>query len=97
MAETAPRSRAVRAAVAGVLLRLRASRPRLQRQQQYARLALAEIDLRRLDSRTDAMLDILARVCDNSGQPEAAREVRALSGQEAALREPALRLVRGQH
>ena len=96
MAETAPRPRAVRAAVAGFLLRLRARRPRLQRQQEHARLALTEIDIRQLDSRTRAMLDILARMCDNSGQPEAAREFRALSGQPAAQPEPALRLVRGQ-
>jgi hypothetical protein len=38
---------------------------------------------------------VLAQVCDYSGQPDAAREFRALAT-EPAPAEPVLRLVRGQ-
>ena len=96
MAEIGVRPRAARAAVAGALLRLRAAGPRLQRQQEYARLALTELDVRRLDERIDSLLDVLALVCDNSGQPDAAREFRALVSQPPAQPEPVLWLVRGQ-
>jgi hypothetical protein len=89
--------RPVRSAVAGLLLRWRASRPGLRRQQEYARLALTELDVRRIDERIDALLDVLAQVCDYSGQPEAAREFRSLCTEPpAAQAEPVLRLVRGQ-
>jgi len=96
MAETELRPRAVRAAAAGVLLRLRARRPRLRRQQEYARLALTELDIRRLDERIDVLIDVLARVSDLAGQPEAAREFRALASRLPGPPEPVLRLVRGQ-
>jgi hypothetical protein len=96
MAETAARPLAVRAALAGVLLRVRAMRPRLRRQQEYARLALTELDVRRLDERIDALLGVLAQVCDYSGQPDAAREFRALCSDHAPAEAPVLRLVRGQ-
>jgi hypothetical protein len=82
--------------MAGVLLRARASRPGLRRQQEYARLALTELDVRRLDARIDALLDVLAQVCDYSGQPDAAREFRSLCTEPQAPVEPLLRLVRGQ-
>lgn len=82
--------------MAGVVLRVRASRPRLRRQQEYARLALTELDIRRLDERIDAMLGVLAQVCDYSGQPDAAREFRALYSEPDAAEAPVLRLVRGQ-
>jgi hypothetical protein len=95
MAHIAVRQGAARAAVAGVLLRVRASRPRLRRQQEYARLALTELDIRRLDERIDALLDVLAQACDFSGQPDAAREFRALSTKPAEP-ETVLRLVHGQ-
>jgi len=115
MTKTASRRRPVRpvrAAAAGVLLRLRARRPRLQRQQEYARLAMTELDIRRLDARIDAVLDVLARLCESAGQPDAAREFRsAATGLPAATDpaapgppseapgppgQPALRLVRGE-
>jgi uncharacterized membrane protein len=96
MAETVVRPRAVRSALAGVVLRLRASRPRLRRQQEYARLALTELDIRRLDERIDAVLGVLAQVCDYSGQPDAAREFRALSSEAESAEAPVLRLVHGQ-
>jgi uncharacterized membrane protein len=76
-------------------LRWRAGRPRLRRQQEYARLALTELDVRRIDERIDALLDVLAQVCDYSGQHDAALEFRALCT-EPAPAEPVLRLVRGQ-
>jgi hypothetical protein len=95
MAETALRPRAVRAAIAGALLRLRASRPSLRRQQEYARLALTELHIRRLDERIDALVDVLAQLSDYSGQPDAAREFRALATSPAQP-EPVLWLVRGQ-
>jgi hypothetical protein len=96
MAEIGTRARAVRAAVEGAVLRLRARRPRLARQQEYARLALTELDIRRLDGRIDALIDVLAQACDYSGQPDAARDFRALVGQPPAQPEPVLRLVREQ-
>jgi hypothetical protein len=99
MAHIAVRPSTARAAVAGVLLRCRAWRPRLRRQQEYARLALTELDVRRLDERIDGLLDVLAQVCDYSGQSEAAREFRSLCSEEFAQpaeQAPVLRLVRGQ-
>jgi hypothetical protein len=96
MAETGARPHAVKVALAGVLLRVRARRPRLRRQQEYARLALTELDVRRLDERIDALLGVLAQVCDYSGQPDAAREFRSLCSEAAGADAPVLRLVRGQ-
>jgi hypothetical protein len=96
MAETAARPHVVRAALAGILLRMRARRPRLRRQQEYARLALTELEIRRLDERIDALLGVLAQLCDYSGQPDAAREFRALSSRAGPPGAPVLHLVRGQ-
>jgi hypothetical protein len=96
MAETSARPLAIRAALAGVLLRTRAWRPRLRRQQEAARLALTELDIRRLDERIDALLGVLAQLCDYSGQPDAARQFRALGSQPEPAEVPVLRLVRGQ-
>jgi hypothetical protein len=96
MAETAARPAAIRAALAGVVLRMRARRPRLRRQQEAARLALAELDIRRLDGRIDALLGVLAQMCDYSGQPDAARQLRTLDSQAEPAEAPVLRLVRGQ-
>jgi hypothetical protein len=96
MAEIGTRARTARAAVEGAVLRLRARRPRLRRQQEYARLALTELDIRRLDERIDALIDVLAQACDYSGQPDAAREFRALVGEAPVQPEPVLRLVREQ-
>jgi uncharacterized membrane protein len=98
MAETAARPLAVKAALAGVVLRMQARRPRLRRQQEYARLALTELEVRRLDERIDALLGVLAQVCDYSGQPDVAREFRALCNEPAPAETPGpvLRLVPGQ-
>ncbi|MGO8961101.1 MAG: hypothetical protein ACLQFR_27595 [Streptosporangiaceae bacterium] len=79
----------------GVLSRCQAWWPGSRRRREFSRLALTELDIRRLDERIDALLDVLAQVCDYSGQPEAAEEFRALSG-EPVPAVPDLRLVRGQ-
>jgi hypothetical protein len=96
MAETAARPLAIRAALAGVLLRTRARRPRLRRQQEAARLALTELDIRRLDERIDSLLGVLAQLCDYSGQPDAACQFRALGSEPEPAEVHVLRLVRGQ-
>ena len=77
------------------LRRWRAYRPGLRRQDEHARLAFTELDIRRLDERIDGLLDVLAQLCDYSGQPGAAEEFRALAGQPAEP-EPRLWLVQGQ-
>jgi len=64
-----------------------------RRRREYARLAMTEIDIRRLDERIDALLEVLAQVCDYSGQPAAAQELRSLSAQPAQAG-PVLTLVR---
>jgi hypothetical protein len=75
---------------------IRARRPGLRRQQEYARLALTELHVRRLDDRIDALLTVLAQVCDCSGQPGAAREFRSLCSEPGPADPPVLRLVRSQ-
>ncbi len=80
--------------LAGAFLRVRARRPGLRRQREYARLALTELDVRRLDERIDALLGVLAQACDYSGQPDAAREFRTLRGDYGPAETPVLRLVR---
>ncbi len=65
------------------------------RRRESGRRTVAELDIRRLDERIDALLEVLAQVCDYSGQPEVADEFRALSGKPAPA-EPVLRLVHGQ-
>lgn len=82
--------------LAGVLVRVRACRPGLRRQQKYAPLALTELDIRRLDERIDALLSVLAQLCDYSGQPDAAQELRSLGSEPAPAEPPVLRLVRSQ-
>jgi hypothetical protein len=86
--------------VAAELRHLRDSAPRIKtpwtrRRDEYARLAFTELDIRRLDDRIDCLLETLARLCDYSGQFDAADDFRALSCQPA---EPdrQLRLVQGQ-
>src|SRR5215472_14095490 len=73
--------------------------PRSRRRDEYARLAFTELDIRRLDDRIDHLLEILAQLCDYSGQFDAAADFRGL-----AVRQPEpepeperqLRLVPGQ-
>lgn len=71
------------------------SAPWARRRDEYARLAYAEVDIRRLDDRIDYLLEVLAQLCDYSGQFDAADDFRALSAQPP---EPdrRLRLVQGQ-
>lgn len=95
MTENAAPPSGARSAVAGTLVRLRLRRPGLRRQQENARLAMTELDIRRLDERIDALLNVLALVCDYSGQPDAARQFRSLRT-EPGPAEPVLRLVQGQ-
>jgi len=96
MAETATPASVVRSAIAGVVLRCRARWPGTRRQREHARLALTELDIRRLDERIDTLLKVLAQVCDYSGQPDAARQFRSLCT-ESAPPPPMLRLVRDEH
>ena len=66
------------------------------RRREFGRLARTELDIRRLDERIDALLDLLSQICDYSGQPDEALEFRELSCKPAPP-EPVLRLVHGQH
>ncbi len=59
-------------------------------------LARTELDIRRLNERIDALLDLLSQIFDYSGQPDEAQEFRDLSCKPAPA-EPVLRLVRGSH
>ena len=70
--------------------------PRSGRRREFGRLARTELDIRRLNERIDALLDLLWQIYDNSGQPDEAQEFRDLSCQPAPA-EPVLRLVRGSH
>jgi hypothetical protein len=54
--------------------------PWTRRRDEYARLAYTELDIRRLDERIDGLLEVLAQLCDYSGQFDAADDFRALSG-----------------
>lgn len=69
--------------------------PWARRRDEYARLAFTELDVRRLDDRIDTLLEVLAQLCDFSGQFDAADDFRALSGRPPE-QEPQLRLVQGQ-
>ena len=84
-------------AIASELRQLRASGPWARRRDEYARLAFTELDIRRIDDRIDSMLEILARLCDYSGQFDTADDLRALT-EYPPEPEPdrQLRLVRGQ-
>jgi hypothetical protein len=82
--------------VAGIR-HLRDNGPWARRRDEYARLAFTEVDIRRLDDRIDTLVEVLAQLCDYSGQFDAADDFRALSGRPPELDgEPQLRLVQGQ-
>jgi hypothetical protein len=66
-------------AIVSELRQLRASGPWARRREEYARLAFTELDIRRIDDRIDGLLEVLARLCDYSGQFEAADDFRALT------------------
>jgi hypothetical protein len=87
-------------AIAAELRHWRGGTPWARRRAEYARLAYAELDIRRLDERIDTLLEVLAQLCDYSGQFDAAEDLRALSVQEPeqpAEAERQLRLVEGQY
>lgn len=94
MADPAAPGPAVRTTGDGALPRCQAWWPGSRRRRTAGRLALAELDIRKLDERIDDLLEVLAQVCDYAGQLEAAEEFRALYG-EPAPAAPVLRLVRG--
>ena len=58
---------------------LRDNGPWARRRDEYARLAFTELDIRRLDDRIDYLLEVLAQLCDYSGQFDAAEDFRALA------------------
>jgi len=66
-------------AIASRLRQLRASAPWARRRQEKARLAFTELDIRRIDNRIDNLLEILAQLCDYSGQFDTADDFRALT------------------
>jgi hypothetical protein len=82
-------------AVTAELRRWYAEAPWARRREEYARLAFTELDVRRLDERIDILLEVLAQLCDYSGQFDAAAEFRALSCQPSEPA-PQLRLIQGQ-
>jgi hypothetical protein len=79
--------------IAAELRHIKGSVPWVRRRREYARLAYAEMDVRRLDDRIDGLLDLLAQLCDYSGQFDAAEEFRELSSYPPEP-DPPLRLVR---
>jgi hypothetical protein len=84
-------------AIAAELRRLRASSPWARRREEYARLAFTELDIRRLDDRIDCLVEVLAQLCDYSGQFDSAEDFRALSTRPPDPEpERLLRLVHGQ-
>lgn len=84
-------------AIAAELRHLRDNAPWARRREEYARLAFTELDVRRLDDRIDCLLEVLAELCDYSGQFDAAEDFRALSVRAPEPEpEPPLRLVHGQ-
>jgi len=68
--------------------------PWARRRAEYARLALIELDISRLDERIDVLLEALAVLCDCSRQFDAAADFRALAS-EASEPAPLLRLIQG--
>jgi len=64
--------------IAAELRYLRDNAPWARRRDEYARLAFTELDIRRLDDRIDYLLEVLAQLCDYSGQFDAAEDFRAL-------------------
>ncbi len=83
------------AAIAAELRYWRNNGPLARRRELQARLAYTELDIRRLDGRIDTLVEVLAQMCDYSGQYDAADDFRELSIQPLDP-EPQLRLVRGQ-
>jgi hypothetical protein len=71
-----------------------AGAPWRRRREQHARLTFAELDVRRLEDRIETLIEVLAELCDCSGQFDVADDFRALSGRPAPDRQ--LRLVEGQ-
>jgi hypothetical protein len=66
--------------------------PWARRREEYERLSYAELDIDRLDERLDTLIEVLAQLCDYSGQYDAADDFRALSVRPQE-REPQLRVV----
>jgi hypothetical protein len=91
----APATPALRSTGRSVLSRCQAWWPRSRRRRESGVCALAESDIRRLDDRIDALLEVLVQAYDYSGQPEVAADFRALSG-AVAQPQPLLRLVHWQ-
>jgi hypothetical protein len=83
------------ATIAAELRYWRDNGPWARRRDEYARLAFTELDIRRLDDRMDTLIEVLAQLCDYSGQYDAADDFRSLSVRPQE-REPQLRLVHGQ-
>jgi len=69
-------------AIAAELRHLCANAPWTRRREEYARLAFTELDVRRLDDRIDYLLEVLAQLCDYSGQFDAAQDFRALAARQ---------------
>jgi hypothetical protein len=84
-------------AISSELRQLRGSSPWARRREEYARLAFTELNIRRLDDRIDCLLEVLAQLCDYSGQFDSADDFRALSTRPPDPEpQPQLRLVHGQ-
>lgn len=66
-------------AIAAEVRNLRDNAPWTRRREEYARLAYTELDIRRLDDRLDYLLEVLAQLCDYSGQFDVAQDFRALA------------------
>jgi hypothetical protein len=66
--------------------------PWARRREESERLAYTELDIDRLDDRLDTLIEVLAQLCDYSGQYDAADDFRALSARPQE-REPQLRVV----
>jgi hypothetical protein len=83
-------------AIAAELRSLRDNAPWIRRREEYARLAFTELDIRRLDDRIDYLLEVLAQLCDYSGQYDAAQDFRSLAARQPEPEpERQLRLVHG--
>ena len=83
------------ATIAAELRYWRHHRPSSRRRDEDVRLDYAELDIDRLDDRIDTLVEVLAQLCDYSGQYDAADDFRALSVRPIEP-EPQLRLVQGQ-